>query len=92
MRSGSFTVATITAGLDALCQRKIDLSDWVLILDVDSDIDDSTRHQITYAQSIDVPVRYLTDWLPTAAGETASSYVHRALAVAGLDRVGSGKR
>ena len=88
MRSGSFTVATIAAGLDALCQRKIDLSDWVLVLDVGGYVGESTRREITYAQSIGIPVRYLTDWAPTIAAEAPGAHVHRALTAAGLTRLG----
>lgn len=46
--------------LDELHQRKIDLADYVLVLDVDGYVGDSTRREIEYATRHGVPVRYLS--------------------------------
>ena len=48
------------AMLDNLHKRKIDLCDWVWVLDVDGYIGDSTRSEIEYAEQIGRPVRYLS--------------------------------
>jgi len=45
--------------LDELHKRKIDLSDSILILNVNGYIGKSTRSEIDYAISIGCPVRYL---------------------------------
>jgi hypothetical protein len=45
--------------LDELHLRKIDLSDEVLVLNVDGYIGESTRREIAYAEKVGVPVRYL---------------------------------
>ena len=45
--------------LDELHKRKIDLSDAVLVLNVDNYIGDSTRSEITYATQAKKPVGYL---------------------------------
>lgn len=45
--------------LDELHKRKIDLADYVLVLNVDGYIGDSTRSEIEYAESIGRPVAYL---------------------------------
>ena len=45
--------------LDELHKRKIDLADEVFILNVDGYIGESTRNEITYAESIGKPIKYL---------------------------------
>lgn len=45
--------------LDELHKRKIDLADWVYVLNVGGYIGDSTRSEIEYAESIRRPVSYL---------------------------------
>lgn len=45
--------------LDELHKRKIDLSDEVFVLNVDGYIGESTRNEISYAESIGKPVKYL---------------------------------
>jgi hypothetical protein len=45
--------------LDELHKRKIDLSDYVYVLNVGGYIGESTRGEIAHALSIGVPVRYL---------------------------------
>lgn len=44
--------------IDELHKRKIDLSDYVVILNVDGYIGDSTRNEIQYAESIGKPIKY----------------------------------
>lgn len=44
--------------LDELHKRKIDVADWVLVLDVDGYIGQSTRSEIEYAEKVGRPVRY----------------------------------
>lgn len=46
--------------LDELHKRKIDLADWVYVLDVDGYIGESTRSEIAYAEQHGKPVRYLS--------------------------------
>ena len=46
--------------LDDLHKRKIDLCDWVWVLDVDGYIGESTRSEIEYAKRLDKPIRYLS--------------------------------
>ncbi|GAA1876453.1 hypothetical protein [Lapillicoccus jejuensis] len=46
--------------LDELHQRKIDLADYVLVLDVDGYVGESTRREVEYAARHGVPVRYLS--------------------------------
>ncbi len=46
--------------LDELHKRKIDLADYVLVLDVDGYVGASTRSEIEYATRHGVPVRYLS--------------------------------
>jgi hypothetical protein len=48
------------AGLDELHKRKIDLADYVLVLNVGGYIGDSTRSEIAYAYAHGKPVHYLT--------------------------------
>lgn len=45
--------------LDDLHKRKIDLADYVLVLNVGGYIGESTRSEIEYAESIGRPVEYL---------------------------------
>jgi hypothetical protein len=45
--------------LDELHKRKIDLADWVFVLNVGGYIGDSTRSEIDYAEKVGTPVRYL---------------------------------
>lgn len=50
--------------LDALHKRKIDLCDWVWVIDVGGYIGNSTRSEIGYAESHGKPVRYLSKEFP----------------------------
>jgi hypothetical protein len=50
--------------LDDLHKRKIDLCDWVWVLDVGGYIGESTRSEIEYAQKLGRPVRYLSREFP----------------------------
>lgn len=52
--------------LDNLHKRKIDLADWVYVLNVGGYIGESTRSEIEYAEKIDRPVRYLEPVLDRA--------------------------
>lgn len=52
------------AKLDGLHKRKIDLCDWVWVLDVGGYIGDSTRSEIEYAERLGKPVRYLSQEFP----------------------------
>ncbi len=45
--------------LDELHKRKIDLSDYIFVLNVGGYIGDSTRSEIEYAESKGIEVRYL---------------------------------
>ena len=45
--------------LDELHKRKIDLADYVLVLNVDGYIGESTRSEIEYAEKAGRPVKYL---------------------------------
>ncbi len=45
--------------LDELHKRKIDLADEVLVLNVGGYIGESTRSEIDYAKSLNMPIRYL---------------------------------
>jgi hypothetical protein len=49
----------LKARLDELHKRKIDLADYVLVLNVGGYIGDSTRSEIAYAAAHGKPVRYL---------------------------------
>lgn len=51
--------ALAKARMDELHKRKIDLADWVYVLNVDGYIGESTRSEIEYAQRLGKPVRYL---------------------------------
>jgi hypothetical protein len=52
-------LAPAKVALDELHKRKIDLADYVLILNVGGYIGESTRSEIEYAQKIGRPVEYL---------------------------------
>jgi nucleoside 2-deoxyribosyltransferase len=54
--------------LDELHKRKIDLADYVLVLNVGGYIGDSTRSEIAYAHAHGKPVRYLTGTADRAPG------------------------
>jgi hypothetical protein len=58
-RDPQYTDPALKARLDELHKRKIDLADYVLILNVGGYIGDSTRSEIAYATAHGVPVRYL---------------------------------
>lgn len=47
--------------LDELHLRKIDMSDELLVLNVNGYIGDSTRAEIVYARRMNVPIRYLEE-------------------------------
>jgi hypothetical protein len=50
--------------LDELHKRKIDLCDWVWVLDVNGYIGESTRSEIEYAKSLGREIRYLSKEFP----------------------------
>jgi hypothetical protein len=52
------------ARLDELHKRKIDLCEWVWVLDIGGYIGDSTRSEIEYAEKIGRPLRYLSQEFP----------------------------
>ncbi len=52
------------AKLDALHLRKIDLCDWVWVLDIGGYIGESTRNEIAYAEECGKPVWYLSQKFP----------------------------
>jgi hypothetical protein len=54
------TPRNVKAKLDVLHFRKIEISDEILVLDVDGYIGESTEREIEYAESIGVDVRYLS--------------------------------
>lgn len=47
--------------LDELHKRKIDLADYVYVIDVDHYIGESTRSEINYARELGKPIIYMTD-------------------------------
>ena len=51
--------AVAKAALDELHKRKIDLADYVFVLNVGGYIGESTRSEIEYAEKIGRPVKYL---------------------------------
>jgi hypothetical protein len=57
----------LKARLDELHKRKIDLADYVLVLNVGGYIGASTRSEIAYATAAKKPIRYLEP--PTTAGD-----------------------
>lgn len=50
--------------LDELHKRKIDLADYVYVLDVDGYVGESTKSEIAYASRHGIPVRYLSQDAP----------------------------
>lgn len=50
--------------LDELHKRKIDLADYVYVLDVDGYVGESTTSEIAYASQHGIPVRYLSQERP----------------------------
>lgn len=54
----------IKNALDELHKRKIDLCDWVFVLDVGGYIGESTRSEIEYAEAHGKPVRHLSQEFP----------------------------
>ncbi|AKU15380.1 hypothetical protein [Luteipulveratus mongoliensis] len=50
--------------LDELHKRKIDLADYVYVLDVDGYVGESTKSEIVYASQHGIPVRYLSQERP----------------------------
>jgi hypothetical protein len=54
----------IKVALDCIHKRKIDLCDWVWVLNVNGYIGDSTRSEIEYAEAHGKPVRYLSQEFP----------------------------
>lgn len=56
--------------LDELHQRKIDLADYVYVVDVDGYVGESTRSEIRYAEEHGTPVRYLSQERPAHAQRT----------------------
>jgi hypothetical protein len=61
---GEYLGEDVAAALDELHKRKIDLADYVYVLNVGSYIGDSTRSEIEYAESLGKRVDYL---VPLAA-------------------------
>jgi len=64
--------ADVAARLDELHLHKIDLADWVVILNVDGYIGESTRRELEYAQSLGKHVTFLENLRqdsPARAGE-----------------------
>ncbi len=61
----------VIEALDTLHLRKIDLADWVLILNVGGYIGKSTRRELEYAQSMGKPVKLLTSHLQPSGYPTA---------------------
>lgn len=60
--------------LDELHKRKIDLADWVLVLNVGGYIGKSTRSEIEYAERIGRPVHYVERAEPTPGQCTLSNH------------------
>lgn len=58
---GPKALRLVKAKLDVLHFRKIDLSDEILVLNIDNYIGESTEREIEYARSIGVKIRYLKD-------------------------------
>ena len=56
---GEYLGADVAAALDELHKRKIDLADYVMVLNVGGYIGDSTRSEIEYAESLGMRVDYL---------------------------------
>jgi nucleoside 2-deoxyribosyltransferase len=58
---GEFMGPEVAAKLDELHLRKIDLADYVFVLNIDGYIGESTRREIEYANATGKPVVYLED-------------------------------
>lgn len=52
-------IDSVKARMDELHLRKIDLSDEILVLNVDGYVGESTAREIAYAQSLGLRVRYI---------------------------------
>jgi hypothetical protein len=83
--AGDGGAAAVKARLDALHKRKIDLADYVLVLNVGGYVGESTRSEIDYARAAGKPVRYLDpfavpgdlrpgEWACTACGAAWCGY------------------
>ena len=59
-----FPSEEVKAALDDLHKRKIDLCDWVWVLDVGGYIGSSTKSEIAYADGLGRPIRYLSKEFP----------------------------
>lgn len=53
----------VKCDLDELHKRKIDLADYILVLNVGGYIGESTRSEIEYAKAHDKSVQYLEPWV-----------------------------
>lgn len=62
----------LKARLDELHKRKIDLADYVLVLDVGGYIGESTRSEIKYARANRKPVRFLSKLAPSSDSAVAA--------------------
>jgi len=47
--------------VDELHKRKIDIADFIFVIDVDSYVGDSTKSEIEYGKANNVPIFYLSD-------------------------------
>ena len=56
---GEYLGEAVAQALDELHKRKIDLADYVYVLNVGGYIGNSTRSEIEYAESLGKPVKYL---------------------------------
>ena len=56
---GEYLGEAVSQALDELHKRKIDLADYVYVLNVGGYIGESTRSEIDYAKALGKPVRYL---------------------------------
>ena len=61
----------VAAKLDELHLRKIDLADWVMVLNVGGYIGESTRREIEYAKAVGKRVQYFEPKAADAAGGKA---------------------
>lgn len=57
---GEYLGEAVAQALDELHKRKIDLADYVYVLNVGGYIGDSTRSEIEYAEALGKPVHYLS--------------------------------
>lgn len=60
--------------LDELHLRKIDLSDMIMVLNVDGYVGESTKNEITYALKNDKGVRWLEDYVSVPALDADPSF------------------